>query len=163
MGKETEQKSAQPVMSGYEAFNRISSDIADIEVKLQRAYTASDMMRGDFFWCRKEYYEKHASELLGGYETAEAFSGIVNDYLYEVREMLEALQKRIEALQEQLDENSEHEIKTEQGSGKTEIKQDGSGSSDLSWERSRLCTLAYSAEDPEKIRCAAVFLEAATR
>ncbi len=37
------------------------------------------------------------------------------------------------------------------------------GPSDLSRERSRLCTLAYSTEDPEKIRCAAVFLEAATR
>ena len=102
MRKETEQKGAQPVMSGYEALNRISSDITDIEVKLQRAYTASDMMRGDFFWCRKEYYENHASELLEGYETAEVFSGIVNDYLHEAREMLEELQERIETLQEQI-------------------------------------------------------------
>ncbi len=37
------------------------------------------------------------------------------------------------------------------------------GPSDLSRKRSRLSALAYSAEDPEKIRCAAVFLEAATR
>ncbi len=107
MRKETEQKGAQPVMSGFETLNRISSDIADIEVELQRAYTVSNTMRGDFFWCQKKYYEDHASELLEGYETAENFSGIINDYLYEARKMLETLQIFIDKAMEGAIENDD--------------------------------------------------------
>lgn len=44
-----------------------------------------------------------------------------------------------------------------------DMPEGAAGPSDLSRERSRLSALAYSTEDPEKIRCAAVFLEAATR
>ena len=100
MIKEIEQKNEEKIdISGYETLNRLSSDITDIEVKLQRAYMISDRLREDYFGWRKEYYESHTRELLEGYETAEAFHGIINDYLYDVRKMLELLQMFIEKVQ----------------------------------------------------------------
>lgn len=74
----------------------VSSEIMDILVKAQRAKAVADTLCQDYFVYSKEYYKKNLSELLKSYENAQAFAGVVNEYLYDIKALLEELQSSID-------------------------------------------------------------------
>lgn len=98
---ETEQKQSRTLMrNGVLSPVRVSSEMDDIFIKIEKAWAVCSDVRAGYFGCDKEYYQKYPWFLMEYYDKTKIFIEIVTDYLYHAKIMMNALMERVEEVPE---------------------------------------------------------------
>lgn len=94
---ETEQKQSRTLThNGVLSPVRVSSEMDDIFVKIERAWVICSDVCAGYFGCDKEYYQKYPWFLMKYYDKTRLFIEVVTDYLYHAKIMIDELRERME-------------------------------------------------------------------
>lgn len=94
---ETEQKQSRTIMhNGVLSPARVSSEMDDIFVEIERAWAICSDICSGYFGYNKEYYQKYPCFLMEHYDKTRLFIEVVTDYLYHAKIMMSALIESIE-------------------------------------------------------------------
>ncbi|MGI6008272.1 MAG: hypothetical protein ACOX8E_12375 [Ruminococcus sp.] len=89
---ETEQKQSHTLThNGVLSPARVSSEMDDIFVEIERAWAICSDICSGYFGCTKEYYQKYPCFLMEHYDKTRLFVEVVTDYLYHAKIMMSAL------------------------------------------------------------------------
>lgn len=98
---ETEQKQSRTLThNGVLSPVRVSSEMDDIFVKIERAWVICSDVCAGYFGCDKEYYQKYPCFLMEHYDKTRIFIEMVTDYLYHAKMMMSALMEKVEEVPE---------------------------------------------------------------